>query len=121
MIRRPPRSTLFPYTTLFRSLRGVDEVVRRVGPGIVVVVVPVHPGGPEHHRRHERHRPGKGLPDHCPGPGQRYDQPREDADEQDERHRALWSEHRRLPPGRTLPGETTTPITGPALLTRRIR
>src|SRR2546427_3750819 len=24
MIRRPPRSTLFPYTTLFRSLRGVD-------------------------------------------------------------------------------------------------
>src|SRR2546429_1084335 len=26
MIRRPPRSTLFPYTTLFRSL-GVIEVV----------------------------------------------------------------------------------------------
>src|SRR2546422_3004087 len=26
MIRRPPRSTLFPYTTLFRSLaRGVEE------------------------------------------------------------------------------------------------
>src|SRR5256885_165005 len=24
MIRRPPRSTLFPYTTLFRSLHGVD-------------------------------------------------------------------------------------------------
>src|SRR3712207_7640309 len=24
MIRRPPRSTLFPYTTLFRSLRRVD-------------------------------------------------------------------------------------------------
>src|SRR2546427_11396572 len=23
MIRRPPRSTLFPYTTLFRSARGV--------------------------------------------------------------------------------------------------
>src|SRR3712207_7475082 len=38
MIRRPPRSTLFPYTTLFRSLRGdaeaADELVellRRVG------------------------------------------------------------------------------------------
>src|SRR3712207_4562407 len=29
MIRRPPRSTLFPYTTLFRSL--VDGVVRGVG------------------------------------------------------------------------------------------
>src|SRR2546425_10098221 len=25
MIRRPPRSTLFPYTTLFRSLRGQDR------------------------------------------------------------------------------------------------
>src|SRR5689334_24390292 len=24
MIRRPPRSTLFPYTTLFRSVPGVD-------------------------------------------------------------------------------------------------
>src|SRR3712207_8895541 len=24
MIRRPPRSTLFPYTTLFRSIRGHD-------------------------------------------------------------------------------------------------
>src|SRR3712207_8691991 len=26
MIRRPPRSTLFPYTTLFRSICGVEEV-----------------------------------------------------------------------------------------------
>src|SRR2546422_2314369 len=26
MIRRPPRSTLFPYTTLFRSLRRLAEV-----------------------------------------------------------------------------------------------
>src|SRR2546426_9323189 len=25
MIRRPPRSTLFPYTTLFRSLAGHDR------------------------------------------------------------------------------------------------
>src|SRR2546426_1092235 len=25
MIRRPPRSTLFPYTTLFRSLRAVPD------------------------------------------------------------------------------------------------
>src|SRR3712207_9003601 len=29
MIRRPPRSTLFPYTTLFRSLRGVHGPVAR--------------------------------------------------------------------------------------------
>src|SRR2546425_68556 len=27
MIRRPPRSTLFPYTTLFRSLRVSDAVI----------------------------------------------------------------------------------------------
>src|SRR2546422_11673657 len=27
MIRRPPRSTLFPYTTLFRSLGGVESLV----------------------------------------------------------------------------------------------
>src|SRR3712207_8831763 len=25
MIRRPPRSTLFPYTTLFRSSEAIDE------------------------------------------------------------------------------------------------
>src|SRR3712207_8176160 len=32
MIRRPPRSTLFPYTTLFRSpgLRGTRAPIRRV-------------------------------------------------------------------------------------------
>src|SRR3712207_7333900 len=28
MIRRPPRSTLFPYTTLFRSSERAAEVVR---------------------------------------------------------------------------------------------
>src|SRR2546430_8955733 len=28
MIRRPPRSTLFPYTTLFRSLEGKSADVR---------------------------------------------------------------------------------------------
>src|SRR3712207_8120147 len=26
MIRRPPRSTLFPYTTLFRSASGVEDL-----------------------------------------------------------------------------------------------
>src|SRR5256885_5563933 len=35
MIRRPPRSTLFPYTTLFRSrrwiTRAVDNSLRRLG------------------------------------------------------------------------------------------
>src|SRR3712207_6967879 len=31
MIRRPPRSTLFPYTTLFRSGVGEDVVDDRLG------------------------------------------------------------------------------------------
>src|SRR3712207_8932800 len=30
MIRRPPRSTLFPYTTLFRSLHN-DRLAQKVG------------------------------------------------------------------------------------------
>src|SRR5687768_18322322 len=30
MIRRPPRSTLFPYTTLFRSRRGGPETRARL-------------------------------------------------------------------------------------------
>src|SRR2546427_10975497 len=28
MIRRPPRSTLFPYTTLFRSLQAIEPRVK---------------------------------------------------------------------------------------------
>src|SRR3712207_7389358 len=31
MIRRPPRSTLFPYTTLFRSSPRASALVARVG------------------------------------------------------------------------------------------
>src|SRR2546430_12069151 len=30
MIRRPPRSTLFPYTTLFRSLEVADEEIEEL-------------------------------------------------------------------------------------------
>src|SRR2546425_5226943 len=32
MIRRPPRSTLFPYTTLFRSTAGSPRLPGSVGP-----------------------------------------------------------------------------------------
>src|SRR2546421_9282711 len=36
MIRRPPRSTLFPYTTLFRSPEIIDRFVKETGvPGIL--------------------------------------------------------------------------------------
>src|SRR2546430_7584844 len=33
MIRRPPRSTLFPYTTLFRSVAAVARPARQLGEG----------------------------------------------------------------------------------------
>src|SRR3712207_8962416 len=45
MIRRPPRSTLFPYTTLFRS----DAVADGVGDGDSAGAGGVeHPGAPDH-------------------------------------------------------------------------
>src|SRR2546430_3519011 len=34
MIRRPPRSTLFPYTTLFRSFDGEFDFALDEGPGV---------------------------------------------------------------------------------------
>src|SRR2546430_12980341 len=40
MIRRPPRSTLFPYTTLFRSLDLVRPRVDGPGQGELVALVP---------------------------------------------------------------------------------
>src|SRR5207249_8231962 len=36
MIRRPPRSTLFPYTTLFRSRGGLD--VGSMRPSLTIVI-----------------------------------------------------------------------------------
>src|SRR5690349_22852890 len=38
MIRRPPRSTLFPYTTLFRSLEPLEDHECRLG----IALVPGH-------------------------------------------------------------------------------
>src|SRR5690349_22799873 len=57
MIRRPPRSTLFPYTTLFRSGEEAAQVVRR---GRQEVAVPrQHVGGVvevvQHRPRSEEH------------------------------------------------------------------
>src|SRR2546428_6634046 len=39
MIRRPPRSTLFPYTTLFRSFTtdNIDAAVSRAERGVAIV------------------------------------------------------------------------------------
>jgi len=41
MIRRPPRSTLFPYTTLFRSMAAADSAPAWGGviAGVVAAVV----------------------------------------------------------------------------------
>src|SRR3989475_10910831 len=37
MIRRPPRSTLFPYTTLFRSREAVSAALAVAGAALVVI------------------------------------------------------------------------------------
>src|SRR3712207_8679423 len=57
MIRRPPRSTLFPYTTLFRSVladlvhedrvRGAGDADRRTGDDDDVVAQLGEPVGPQ--------------------------------------------------------------------------
>src|SRR2546430_17421972 len=44
MIRRPPRSTLFPYTTLFRSYHGVATLNR---PAQTTILVPAYHQGVE--------------------------------------------------------------------------
>src|SRR2546422_1132224 len=49
MIRRPPRSTLFPYTTLFRSLAVLDHAA--------VAVVGVLAQADIAHHEQVRHRP----------------------------------------------------------------
>src|SRR5256886_15160697 len=41
MIRRPPRSTLFPYTTLFRSRSGTTQVFRPLG-AKTLLELPLH-------------------------------------------------------------------------------
>src|SRR2546430_10351985 len=38
MIRRPPRSTLFPYTTLFRSIADMEIIVQRITPLVPQVI-----------------------------------------------------------------------------------
>src|SRR2546422_1781800 len=46
MIRRPPRSTLFPYTTLFRSEKFT--VPTPIQPSLVTIApIPVTPSAPE--------------------------------------------------------------------------
>src|SRR3712207_7913712 len=67
MIRRPPRSTLFPYTTLFRSLRRSVEWVGVHELRQVLALVPDGPGVErvgEHALAHQRLAHGL-LDGHC--------------------------------------------------------
>src|SRR5258708_23562942 len=70
MIRRPPRSTLFPYTTLFRSVQDRERLV-------LPAFLGVHGGGADHadprvlqvrrqpgHQRSEEHTSELQSPDH---------------------------------------------------------
>src|SRR3712207_7462015 len=45
MIRRPPRSTLFPYTTLFRSQINRTHIVPRLGGVKLKALTPTHVRG----------------------------------------------------------------------------
>src|SRR2546422_6131277 len=62
MIRRPPRSTLFPYTTLFRSLSRLVLVVPTQPEGLIAALVATHRRSVEQavvgHRRLETARGG---------------------------------------------------------------
>src|SRR5437773_8093458 len=49
IIRRPPRSTLFPYTTLFRSVNGLNRQ------GILVIATDDGPGISDIPQRSEEH------------------------------------------------------------------
>src|SRR5256885_13033190 len=53
MIRRPPRSTLFPYTTLFRSRVGRSVAFRRMRRGERPIVARCVRGGVERARAGE--------------------------------------------------------------------
>src|SRR5256885_8100216 len=53
MIRRPPRSTLFPYTTLFRSV--VERIGLAGGPGLQAACGDVRAHVVQRDRRSEEH------------------------------------------------------------------
>src|SRR2546422_3377377 len=55
MIRRPPRSTLFPYTTLFRSGAGGSRGPSGVSSGHRCARTPGHGGAPAPGPRSEEH------------------------------------------------------------------
>src|SRR3712207_8519992 len=51
MIRRPPRSTLFPYTTLFRSARVDSSMAITVEAGVSLGAMPIFRFGTEEQKQ----------------------------------------------------------------------
>src|SRR5256885_12950471 len=64
MIRRPPRSTLFPYTTLFRSL--LAEVLAQRDFGIALLLQGVFIVLDQHIPQHGSHSQRDGHAQQCP-------------------------------------------------------
>src|SRR3712207_9343267 len=97
MIRRPPRSTLFPYTTLFRSVRPPVRALRAPRAGRALPRGPARPGPAQERlaaRRAPRRRaalahPTGALPGALGRGGRARPVPRA-------RRRALRSEERRV-------------------------
>src|SRR3712207_411689 len=65
MIRRPPRSTLFPYTTLFRSPIAAHELVRAFAGEHHLEAVLMHQTRQQEHRRRASAQQRRlAVPDH---------------------------------------------------------
>src|SRR3712207_7387677 len=70
MIRRPPRSTLFPYTTLFRSLKPgpldadeYEQIKQHAARGAEIVSEVLAPEQVEWIRAHHERPDGRGYPE----------------------------------------------------------
>src|SRR2546427_3772564 len=72
MIRRPPRSTLFPYTTLFRSLGRQGVCLRRSAENVPAI---------HWNRRSPHRRRGRDLRETAGGPAGRADRSEEHTSE----------------------------------------
>src|SRR3712207_913055 len=97
MIRRPPRSTLFPYTTLFRSRRRADVQGRQLRPRAhanQVQGLRAAEGQAHHHRGHGARRAEGGGQEARPRPAHpEAEAVRTSAEDENERRRELVKVH----------------------------